>query len=348
MWKPEPSDADLRYLVEAAGLGQQDLLSAYRLMHLIRAFEEAIAAAYAEGKEPDFSLANGPIRGEMHLAVGQEAVAAGVCPLLADADAVVSTHRPHHHALAKGVDARGLAAEIFGRREGLCRGKGGHMHLFDVGHRFSCSGIVGASFPQAAGAAFAFQYQGQPQVAVAFAGEGAANHGTFAETLNVAALWQLPLVVVVEDNLYADSTPKWQALAQPHQFQRALGYGVPARLVDGMDLIDVRAAAKAAIERARSGGGPSVIEAVCYRFRGHFEGDGEDYRTRQEVERWRALDPIPRLGDRLRRLGWADEADLARLRQEAEQQVAAAIDFARSNPLPEPDQALIGVFREEE
>ena len=345
MWKPEPSLADLRYTVEKAGLTPDILLAAYRQMCLIRSFEETIADRYYIGKTPQFNMAAGPIRGEMHLAVGQEAVAVGVGMHLRDPDAVVSTHRPHHHALAKGVPADKLAAEIFGKVTGLCRGKGGHMHLFDAEHRFSCSGIVGASFPQAAGAAFAFRHRGEPHVAVAFAGEGAANHGTLAETLNAAVLWRLPLVIVIEDNMYADSTPKWQALAQPHQFQRALGFNVPSYLVDGMDVIDVWRAAKDAIERARAGYGPSLIEAVCYRYRGHFEGDAEEYRTREEVERWRQLDPIPRLGERLKKLGWADEATLERLRREAEEEVARAIAFAEQSPLPDPEEALVGVFR---
>ncbi|MDI3340461.1 MAG: thiamine pyrophosphate-dependent dehydrogenase E1 component subunit alpha [Sphaerobacter sp.] len=344
MWKPEPALTDLRYLLDRAGLTRETLLAQYRLMCLIRAFEESIADRYAVGKTPVFNMAAGPIRGEMHLSSGQEAVAVGVCSLLTDADAVVSTHRPHHHALAKGIDPGRLAAEIFGKATGLCRGKGGHMHLFDAEKRFACSGIVGASYPQAAGAAFSFRARGEAQVAVAFSGEGAANHGTFSETLTAAALWQLPLVIVIEDNLYADSTPKWAALAGPHQSPRAQAYNVPAYLVDGMDVIDVYAAAKRAIERARAGYGPAVIEAVCYRYRGHFEGDGEDYRTREEVEQWRALDPITRLGRRLVRLEWADEATLAGLRDEAERAAAEAIRFAEASPLPEPHEALMGVF----
>lgn len=345
MWKPEPSVTDLRYLVGKAGLSRDMLLGAYRQMCLIRSFEETIAQRYSIGKTPEFNMAAGPIRGEMHLASGQEAVAVGVCSLLADRDAVVSTHRPHHHALAKGVDPSRLAAEIFGKETGLCRGKGGHMHLFDKEHNFACSGIVGASYPQAAGAAFGYKQRGEANVAVAFSGEGAANHGTFTETLNAAALWQLPLVIVVEDNLYADSTPKWAALSTPHQYHRALGYNVPAYLVDGMDLIDVYAAARTAVERARDGQGPSVIEAVCYRYRGHFEGDAEDYRSAEERELWRALDPITRLGKRLKSLGWADDATLQDLQQEAEREVAGAVAFAEQSPLPNPSEALTGVFR---
>jgi TPP-dependent pyruvate/acetoin dehydrogenase alpha subunit len=345
MWKAEPNLEDLRYLLSQAGLTAEPLLSAYRQMCLIRFFEEGIAERYYVGKQPEFNLAAGPIRGEMHLAVGQEAVAVGVCALLRHDDAVVSTHRPHHHAIAKGVDPKALAAEIFGKASGLCQGKGGHMHLFDASKNFSCSGIVGASFPQAAGAALAFKRTGKNQIAVAFAGEGAANHGTFGETLNVASLWQLPLIVVVEDNLYADSTPKWQALATSQHYQRALSYNVPGYLIDGMDVMEVYRVAKTAIERARQGYGPTAIEAVCYRYRGHFEGDAGEYRTQEEVERWRSRDPIKLLGARLKQLNWADDGTLERQRESAKREVEQALAFAEQSPLPDAEQALTGVFR---
>jgi TPP-dependent pyruvate/acetoin dehydrogenase alpha subunit len=344
MWRPEPSDADLPVRIAQAGLDRDSLLDAYRRMCVIRVFEEALRDRYWRGKTPDFNMAAGPIRGELHLAAGQEAVAVGVCMLLDDPDAVVSTHRAHHHALAKGVNPARMAAEIFGKVTGLCRGKGGEMHLFDRSRRFFNSGIVGASYPQAAGAAFSFQYQGQRNVAVAFSGEGAANHGTFSETLNTAALWQLPLVIVIEDNLYADSTPKWAAQSVNQHFPRAQSHNVPGYLVDGMDVIDVHAAAELAISRARDGYGPSVIEAVCYRFRGHYEGDPGGYRTREEVERWEGLDPIPRLANRLLRLEWTDDATLTGLRQEAARDALRAIKFAEQSPLPNPAEAFTGVF----
>jgi pyruvate dehydrogenase E1 component alpha subunit len=237
-----------------------------------------------------------------------------------------------------------MAAEMFGKVTGLCRGKGGEMHLFAKGKRFLNSGIVGASYPQAAGAAFSFLYQGNRNVAVAFSGEGAANHGTFSETLNMAALWQLPLVIVIEDNLYADSTPKWAAQAVNQHYQRAQSHNIPAYLVDGMDIIDVHAAAESAINRARDGYGPTVIEAVCYRYRGHFEGDPGGYRTREEVELWERLDPIPRLANRLRRLGWADDAALTEIRRAAAREAVQAVTFAEKSPLPNPVEAFTGVF----
>jgi TPP-dependent pyruvate/acetoin dehydrogenase alpha subunit len=344
MWRPEPSDTDLPFRIAEAGLDRDALLDAYRRMCLIRVFEEAIRDRYWVGKKPDFNMAAGPIRGPIHLAVGQEAVAVGVCALLTDADAVVSTHRAHHHALAKGVDPARMAAEMFGKVTGLCRGKGGEMHLFAKNKRFFASGIVGASYPQAAGAAFSFLYQENRNVAVAFSGEGAANHGTFSETLNMAALWQLPLVIVIEDNLYAGSTPKWAAQAVNQHYQRAQSHNIPAYLVDGMDVIDVHEAARDAVNRARDGYGPTVIEAVCYRYRGHFEGDPGGYRTRDEVELWQRLDPIARLASRLQRLGWADDATLTELRRAAADEAVQAITFAEKSPLPNPVEALTGVF----
>ncbi|ADX83817.1 thiamine pyrophosphate-dependent dehydrogenase E1 component subunit alpha [Saccharolobus islandicus] len=341
--KPEPSLKDLSYLIESSGLKPSDLLNMYRRMLTIRYFEETIRKIYHEGKNP-FNMASGIIRGEMHLSIGQEAVAVGTLYKVRDEDVVVSTHRPHHHAIAKGVDANKLAAEILGKVTGLCRGKGGHMHLFDKTKKFACSGIVGASFPQAAGAAFAFKYSGKDNVAIAFAGEGAANHGTFAETLNIASAWELPLILVIEDNKYADSTPKSFVMSTTFHYQRGLTYNVPSYLVDGMDVIDVYSTARKAIERARKGFGPTLIEALTYRYVGHFEGDSEEYRTKEEVEMWSSLDPIRRLENRILRLNYADNEILAKLREEARKQVQDAIDFALRSPYPDPNEALTGVF----
>jgi pyruvate dehydrogenase E1 component alpha subunit len=342
--KPEPTLKDLVYIIDSLKLSKEKLIDMYYKMSLIREFEEGIASKYYEGKNP-FNMAAGSIRGEMHLSSGQEAVAVGVCSPLSKGDVVVSTHRPHHHAIAKGVNLKSLAAEIFGKETGLCKGKGGHMHLFDSSVRFSCSGIVGASFPQAAGAAFAFKYKGLNNVAVAFAGEGAANHGTFYETLNVSSLWELPLVVVIEDNMYADSTPKSFSVSTTHHYQRGLGFNVPSILVDGMDVLDVYWASNKAIERARKGDGPMLIEALTYRFRGHFEGDGQEYRTREEVELWRSLDPINRLGKRLIALGLTSQEELREIGEKAREEVREAIEYAERSPLPDPSEALRGVFK---
>lgn len=341
--KPEPSLKDLSYIIANSGLKQSDLLNMYKKMVTIRYFEESIRKVYHEGKNP-FNMASGIIRGEMHLSIGQEATAVGTLYNIRNEDVVVSTHRPHNHAIAKGVDLNRLAAEIFGKETGLCKGRGGHMHLFDKSKNFSCSGIVGASFPQALGAAFSFKHQGKDNVAVAFAGEGAANHGTFAETLNLASAWELPLIIVIEDNKYADSTPKSLVMSTTFHYQRGLAYNVPSYLVDGMDVIDVYSTAKKAIERARNGFGPTLIEALTYRYVGHFEGDGEEYRTKEEVEFWSSVDPIRRLENRLLRLNFADADVLAKLREEARKEVENAIEFALKSPYPDPSEALRGVF----
>ncbi|AWR95668.1 pyruvate dehydrogenase (acetyl-transferring) E1 component subunit alpha [Acidianus brierleyi] len=343
MWRPEYTIKDLNYILRKNELDKDRLLSFYRKMYTIRYFEESIAKKYYEGKVPQFNMASGVIRGEMHLAVGQEAIAVGVEDNLKDDDVVVSTHRPHHHAIAKGVDLKKLAAEIFGKSTGLCKGKGGHMHLFDKSKRFSCSGIVGASFPQALGAAFAFNYTGTNNVAVAFAGEGAANHGTFAETLNIASAWNLPLIIVIEDNLYADSTPKSFVMSTTHHYQKALANNIQSFLINGNDVIEVYTVANYAIKKARSGFGPTVIEAVTYRLRGHFEGDSEEYRTKEEVELWRKIDPISFLEDRMMKLGYSNE-ELNKIRKDAENEVNEAIKFAENSPYPSEEDALRGVF----
>ncbi|MCY0858835.1 MAG: thiamine pyrophosphate-dependent dehydrogenase E1 component subunit alpha [Sulfolobaceae archaeon] len=341
--KPEPTIKDLSFIIDNSGLKPNDLLNMYKRMVTIRYFEEEIRKVYHEGKNP-FNMASGIIRGEMHLAIGQEAVAVGSLYNVRVDDVVISTHRPHHHAIAKGVDLKKLAAEIFGKATGLCRGKGGHMHLFDKEKNFACSGIVGASFPQAAGAAFAFKYLNKDNVAFAFAGEGAANHGTFSETLNIASAWELPLIIVIEDNKYADSTPKSLVMSTTFHYQRGLAYNVPSYLVDGMDVIDVYITTKKAVERGRRGFGPTLIEAITYRYVGHFEGDGEEYRTKDEVEFWSQVDPIRRLENRLLKLNFADSEMLAKLREEARREVQEAIDFAIKSPYPSPEEALRGVF----
>jgi len=341
--KPEPTIKDLRFLIESNGIKPSDLLNMYKRMLVSRYFEEEIKRIYNQDKSP-FNMAVGIIRGEMHLSIGQEAIAVGVLYDARSEDVVISTHRPHHHAIAKGVDLKKLAAEIFGKVTGLCRGKGGHMHLFDKSKNFACSGIVGASFPQAAGTAFAFKYLGKDNVAFAFAGEGAANHGTFYETLNIASAWELPLIIVIEDNKYADSTPKSFTTATTFHYQQGLATNVPSYLVDGMDVIDVYIVAKKAIERARKGFGSTLIEALTYRYVGHFEGDTEEYRTKEEIELWSIVDPIRRLESRLLKLNYADVETLNKIKEEVKREVNEATNFAMNSPYPDPSEALIGVF----
>jgi acetoin:2,6-dichlorophenolindophenol oxidoreductase subunit alpha len=323
----------------------------YETMILIREYEETMANVYLEGKLPPniqkglaFDIGSGPVPGEMHLAAGQEPVAVGVCAHLRKEDTVVGTHRPHHFAIAKGVPLDRMTAEMFGKATGLGRGKGGHMHLFDVEHKFSCSGIVGASLPPACGAALAAKKMGKDWVAVSFFGEGAANQGTFHESLNLAALWNLPVLFVCEDNKYAISVEKTDSTAIRSDADRAAAYGIPGIAVTTNDALEVFEASGEAIARARKGGGPTLIEVKTDRYMGHFQGDAEVYRPKNEVGELRKDDPIPRLAKHLRARGLLDDAADAAIRDKVHQRVQQAYDFARQSPYPDPGEALQHVF----
>src|SRR5665811_844998 len=261
----------------------ETLRAMHHQMVRIRLFEETIQKAYFEGKTPAFDIAAGPIPGEMHLAAGQEPVAAGVCAHLRPSDAVTATHRPHHVALAHGMDMKELAAEIFGKDTGLGHGKGGHMHLFDPATNFGCSGIVAEGMPTAVGHALAFKKQSRDDIAVSFFGEGAANQVAFHESLNLAALWKLGVVFVCEDNAWAISVPKDKAIAIANNSDRASAYGMPGVLIPDNDPVAIYEAAGEAVARARRGGGPSLIEVKTDRLLGHFEGDPQLYRTPEEM-----------------------------------------------------------------
>ncbi|MBE7556878.1 MAG: thiamine pyrophosphate-dependent dehydrogenase E1 component subunit alpha [Anaerolineales bacterium] len=325
-------------------LDKATLLDLYRMLVKIRTFEERVGAMYYEEKLPAFDIAAGPIPGEMHLYSGQEAVAAGVCAHLRPDDPVTSTHRPHGHLIAKGVDLKKMMAEIFGKKTGLCQGKGGHMHLFDPSLHFGCGGIVGGGIPHAVGAALAIKKQKQDRVAVAFFGEGAANIGAFHESVNLAGVWQAPVVFVVEDNLYAISVPKSVSTSVRSNAERGAAYGIPAVQVDGQDVVAVYEAAGEAIARARRGEGPSLIEAICYRYRGHFEGDAEGYLQQGEKASWKEKDPINILGAQLKAQGWLSDAEAQAIQDEMTAQVAEAETFARQSPYPAPEEALQHVF----
>ncbi|SMC04671.1 pyruvate dehydrogenase E1 component alpha subunit [Sulfobacillus thermosulfidooxidans DSM 9293] len=318
----------------------------YRTMCLIRRYEDRLADIYTEGKSPLFSIAAGTIPGEMHLAAGQEPVAVGVIQHLRQDDVVTAPHRPHHFAIAKGVNLRQMTAEIFGRRTGLSRGKGGHMHLFDPNVHFSCSGIVGAGFPPAVGAALAFSRQGRDNVAVAFAGEGAANQGTFHESLNLASVWKVPVVFVIEDNHYAISVPKDQSTSIAHNSDRAHAYGIPGIYISGNDVIAISEAAEEAISRAREGRGPTLLEIETTRLYGHFQGDAEAYLHAGEKDSWRQLDPIKRFRDYLIEHQFLTEQEDERIQAEVSQLVEDAVNFARESPEPAPEEALRDVFME--
>ncbi len=323
---------------------RETLLEMFRTMHKIRTYEESLAEVYYEGKTPRFDISAGPIPGELHLSSGQESAAVGVCIHLRPDDAVIGTHRAHHFAIAKGVDLKKMTAEIFGKATGLSGGKGGHMHLFDASVNFSCSGIVGASFPQAVGVGLAAKMKGEDYVAVAVGGEGAANQGTFHEALNMAAIWKLPVIFVIEDNGWAVSVPKDKSTAIADNSERAKAYGIPGVSVDGEDVMAVYKAAKEAVERARRGEGPTLIEIRVYRLRGHFEGDPQLYRPEEDLELAKARDPLPKFERLLVEKGVATEEELKKIKEENEKEVREAIEFARNSPYPEAEEALKGVF----
>lgn len=325
-------------------LDQQTALRLYQQMLLIRAFEETMTQVYTEGKAPVFDIGSGPVPGEMHLAAGQEPVAVGVCAHLRPTDTVTGPHRAHHFAIAKGVDLKKMTAEIFGKETGLGKGKGGHMHLFDPDVKFSCSGIVGAGMPPAVGAALANKKLGRDDVAVAFFGEGAANQGSFHESLNLAARWKLPVIFVCEDNSYAISVPKAAATAIASNADRAQAYGIPGAAVHENDVTAVYEAAGEAVARARRGDGPSLLEIHTDRYLGHFQGDPELYRDPHEVERLKAHDPITRLHDQLVAQGWLTAEQDAKVRADALAIVNDAVAFARESPYPAPEEALEDVF----
>jgi len=309
-------------------------LDLYRRMVRIRIFEEKTAEVWHQGL----------ISGEVHLYVGQEAVSAGVCAHLRAEDPVEADHRGHGPLLAKGVDMKRMMAELLGRKTGLCQGKGGHMHLFDRSLRFGSGGIIGGALPLALGSALANKMRRQNLVSVVFFGDGAANQGAFHESLNLAAVWKLPVLFVCHDNRWAVSVPKSYSTAVPWNAQRSAAYGMPGEVVDGMDAVAVYNAAKPLIERARRGEGPSLLEATCYRFRGHFETDNMAYLPPGELEEWKAKDPIPKLARQIVEQGWGSNQDLERIKAEIQSEVAKAAEFAESSPWPEPELASKHVF----
>lgn len=314
----------------------------FTTMVRIRAFEEAILREYHADKGPGFDMGKGEIPGEMHLAAGQEPVAAGVCAHLTARDAVTATHRPHHFAIAHGVELRPLTAEIFGRTDGLGRGRGGHMHLFDPATHFSCSGIVAEGYPAATGMAFAFARHGSDAIAVAVAGEGASNSGAFHEAVNLAALWKLPVVFVIEDNDWGISVPRAASTSVASNADRGAAYGIPGVRVEDNDVDQVYEAAGDAVARARAGGGPSILEVHTLRLWGHFEGDAQGYRP--DLAEVPGRDPIPRYQADLEESGALDRAAVDRIRAAASEEVEAAVAFAKASPKPRPETVLDYVF----
>lgn len=317
-------------------------LNLYCQMVEIRTYEEAILREYHADKSPVFDIGAGQIPGEMHLSAGQEPVAAGVCAHTKPGDSVTASHRPHHFALAHGVNIKAMTAEIFGRIDGLSHGRGGHMHLFDPEVKFSCSGIVGEGLPLAVGQALSFTRRGTDNVAIAVAGEGAANQGAFHESLNLAALWKLPVIFVIEDNDWGISVPRATSTSVASNAERGAGYGIPGIRVEDNAVEGVHAAAGDAFERARNGGGPTLIEVHTLRLWGHFEGDAQGYRL--DLEGVPGLDPIPTYEAELRGSGALDDTTVQQIKDQSETRVEAAIAFAKASPEPDPADVADYVF----
>ncbi|MEP6549263.1 MAG: thiamine pyrophosphate-dependent dehydrogenase E1 component subunit alpha [Gammaproteobacteria bacterium] len=315
----------------------------YEQMVTSRYFEEAIKLAYLEGKQPLFNMAKGPIPGEMHLSSGQEPCAVGVCAHLRHDDSVTATHRAHHIAIAKGVALNAMTAEIFGKRDGLSGGRGGHMHLFDSAVNFCCSGIVAQGMGPAVGAALAAKLAGSDAVAVSFIGEGAANQGAFHESLNLAAVWKAPVIFVIEDNAWGISVAKRTSTAIARNSDRAAAYGMPGRFVPDNDIDAIYDAAGDAVHRARAGGGPTLIEIETWRLEGHFMGDAEGYRPGGEVADLQARDPLIVYRRRLADAG-ISVVEFESIERRAGRAVADALEFARKSDYPAVESAFETVF----
>lgn len=317
-------------------LSTDQLLHAYRVMRTIRAFEERLHVEFATGEIPGF----------VHLYAGEEASAAGVMAHLRDDDCIASTHRGHDHCIAKGVDVHGMMAEIYGKKTGVCQGKGGSMHIADLEKgMLGANGIVGAGAPLAAGAALAAKLKGSDAVAVAFFGDGGSNEGAVFEAMNLAAVWNLPCLFVAENNGYAEATAANWSVACDHIADRAAGFGIPGVTVDGFDFFAVHEAAGAAIERARAGEGPSLIEVKLTRYYGHFEGDAQTYRDPDEVKHYRETrDCLKQFRERTCHAGLLSASDLDAIDAEVEARIEDAVQRAKNDPKPEPDDLLRDVY----
>ena len=307
-------------------LDKAGLLSAYRTMRTIREFEECLHGEFAKGDIPGF----------VHLYAGEEAAGTGIMMHLQDIDRIASTHRGHGHCIAKGVDPREMMAEIYGKVSGSCRGKGGSMHIADLSKgMMGANGILGAGAPLVCGAALAAKFRGDGAVAISFVGDGASNQGTFLESLNLAAVWNLPAIFVVENNGYAEATSRDYAVAVDSYVDRAAGFGLPGVTVDGLDFFAVYEAAGEIIKRAREGGGPALLECKMIRMFGHFEGDQQTYRAKGEVEDIRAnKDCIKMFSERVIEAGVITRAELEAIEKDIVAQIKEALAFAKAAPLP--------------
>ncbi len=309
----------------------------YRRMVTIRKFEEEVDRLFKAQEIPGF----------IHLSLGQEAVAVGTCFALQNGDVITSTHRGHHYCIAKGLDIKLMMAELYGRSTGLQRGKGGSMHVSDFGKGvFGGYGIVGGGIPIATGVALASALQGLTTVSVAFFSDGACNTGIFYESLNMAAIWDLPVIFVCDNNQWAVSTPVKSMMRIEEVSDRAKAHGIPGITVDGNDVTTLYHAAEEAAQRARNGKGPTLINAVTYRLGGHFVGDPEHNRGKDEIEKWKKKCPIRQMEARLQKENILNIDDVKNIETQVSSEIEDAIQFARSSPHPEPEEALQNVFAE--
>jgi len=307
----------------------------YQIMLRIRAFEERVHKEFGAGH----------ISGFVHLYAGEEATATGACTNLRPDDYITSTHRGHGHLIAKGGRTDLMMAELYGKKSGYNKGKGGSMHIADVDIGIlGANGIVGAGIPIAGGAALSAKMRGTDQVTICFLGDGATNTTRFHEGVNLAACWNLPVVYIIENNMYAESTRICDTCRLVNVADRAAAYGIPGKTVDGNDVLAVYEAVGEAIARARKGDGPTLVECMTYRYYGHFEGDMQTYKSQEEIAEWMKKDPIPRFRKKLVEMGILTEKGADRIEQEILKELDEAVKFANKSPLPEPEEALEDVY----
>ena len=318
-----------------AEISKEQLLWAYERMKLIRTLEDTTAEQFAAGKMPGF----------VHLYAGEEAIGVGLMAHLTERDYITSTHRGHGHCIAKGVDVKPMMAELYGKATGACKGKGGSMHIADVDKgMLGANGIVGAGGPLACGPGLMAKVLGTDQVTICFFGDGASEQGTMHESMNLASIWKLPVVFICENNGYAETTPWGYHCAAKDISDRAVAYDMPGATVDGSDFFAIYEAAEVAIERARKGAGPSLIECRGFRYYGHFQGDSMLYFTEEEKARNRANDPIEKFKKRVLDRGLLSEAELAEIDAKTKKMVVEAVKFAEESPWPDPEDVLTDVY----
>lgn len=317
-------------------LTKDTLLWMYERMQTIRQFEDRVKVEFGKGKIPGF----------VHLYAGEEAVAVGICANLTDADFMTSTHRGHGHCIAKGVDVKGMMAELYGKATGICKGKGGSMHIADMDKgMLGANGIVGGGPPLACGSGLTAKTRKTDQVTICFFGDGASEQGTLHESLNLAAIWDLPVVFIAENNGYAESTPSTYHCSVENIADRAAAYNMPGVTVDGNDIFAVHEAAGEAIARARGGQGPTLLECKTYRFNGHFEGDAQTYKVPEENEKYRTtLDPIKLFRENVLARNAVAENELQTVDERVQSAIDAAVAFAEDSPFPEAQETFTDVY----